>query len=131
MRRLIGVVFASCALGFGIASAAATLPADLTEALRLEIESMLVSGKREPETYDDADRARACTVIRSVAKPCLAFKVLAAGRKPKEEGGLREAFEYVLGHIKPTDALVVGMFPKHSDQIAENAALVRELCAVL
>jgi murein L,D-transpeptidase YcbB/YkuD len=45
MSRFIGVVFASCALGVGMASAAATPPADLAEALRLEIESMQVSGR--------------------------------------------------------------------------------------
>ena len=35
--------------------------------------------------------------------------------------------EYVLGHIKPTDAVIVGMYPRFHDQmIRENADLVRK-----
>ena len=92
-------------------------------------ESLLVTGKRSPESYNDCDRESICRVVRSVPKPCLLFKILAAGRKPAHEGGLREAFTYALGHIKPLDAVVVGMFPKHSNQVEQNARLVAEILA--
>jgi len=36
-----------------------------------------------------------------------------------------DVFEFVLGHIKPTDAVVVGMYPRFTDQIKENADLVK------
>jgi hypothetical protein len=35
---------------------------------------------------------------------------------------------YALANIKPTDALVAGMFQKHKNQVKENAAIVRSLC---
>ena len=38
---------------------------------------------------------------------------------------MSDVFEFVLGHIKPTDAVVVGMYPRFTDQIKENADLVK------
>jgi len=93
-------------------------------------ESMIVSGRRSMEFYDDADRERMCSVVRATPKPCLLFKILAAGRKPAQAEGLKEAFTYIFRHTKPQDAVVVGMFPKHSDQVEENARLVAE-CGAL
>ena len=40
---------------------------------------------------------------------------------------VRSAFATALGNIKPTDALIVGMYQQFSDQVGENATLVREL----
>ena len=31
--------------------------------------------------------------------------------------------------IKPSDPMIVGMFPKYSDKVAENTALVRKILA--
>jgi len=83
------------------------------------------------EQYVDEDRAAMCRVIRQVQKPCLAFKILGAGRKCATGEDVRAAFEFAFKNIKPTDAVVVGMFPKHTDQVAENAQLVREICSCL
>jgi hypothetical protein len=55
------------------------------------------------------------------------FKVLAAGRNATTPESLRATFRYVVENSKPRDALVVGMFPKQSNQIAENAAIIREV----
>ena len=66
-------------------------------------------------------------VIRQVSKPCLAFKILAAGRNAETPDRLEEAFRYALTNIKPIDAIVVGMFPKHSDQVAQNTSLLTHL----
>jgi len=81
------------------------------------------------ETYLATDPARMCEVIRKVSKPCLAFKILAAGRRCDSPEVVRRAFEFAFKNIKPTDAVIVGMFPKLSDQIAENTQTVRQLCA--
>jgi len=92
-------------------------------------ESYVVSGVRTVETYDDADRERMCQAILATEKPCLGFKILGAGRHAQSPEQRRAAFEFALHHIKPSDGLVVGMFPKHSPQVAENARMLAELCA--
>ncbi len=92
-------------------------------------ESYLVSGERLPESYDEQDRDRMLAFIRQTAKPCVLLKVLAAGRRAGTPEERRAAFKYVIENSKPQDALVVGMFPKHSDQPAENAALIRDIMA--
>ena len=65
-------------------------------------------------------------VMRATEKPCLGFKILAASRKCESEDTVREAFKYAFGNIKPTDAVVVGMFQRDLNQVAMNAALARE-----
>jgi len=92
-------------------------------------ESYLVSGVRKPETYDHADTLRMVKTVQATQKPCLGFKILGAGKQAKTEESQRAAFEFALSNIKPTDGVVVGMFPKRSPQVAENAALVTELSA--
>ncbi|HID08481.1 MAG TPA: hypothetical protein EYP10_15195 [Armatimonadetes bacterium] len=86
--------------------------------------------RRPPgEVYLPEDRERMCAVIQNVSKPCIAFKVLAASRHCDTKENLRAAFRYALEHIKPTDAIVVGVWQKKGNQIAEDAQIVRELCA--
>jgi hypothetical protein len=77
------------------------------------------------ETYLSDDPAKMCRIVRQVRKPCLVYKVLAAGRKCGSPEEVREAFEFAYGNIKPIDAAVVGMYPRYSNQIAENTRLVR------
>ncbi len=78
------------------------------------------------EVYLPEDREAACQVIREVDKPFLAFKIMAAGRNEP-----REAFKYTYEHIKPTDAVVVGVFTKHHpNQIQEDTDLVREFAGL-
>ena len=81
------------------------------------------------ETYLASDPPRMCGVVRKVNKTCLGFKILAAGRKCDSPEQVREAFEFAFKNIKPTDAVIVGMFPRFSDQISENARFVKELAA--
>jgi hypothetical protein len=82
------------------------------------------------EIYLASDRQRMLSVIRAAGKPCLAYKVLAAGRADLSSAGVRRAFEETLAAIKPTDAMIVGMFQQLGDQVGANARLVRELSAV-
>jgi hypothetical protein len=80
------------------------------------------------EIYLPTDPPRMFKVIQEVKKPCLAYKVLAAGRRVGNPAEVRGAFETALSNIKPTDALIVGMYQQFGDQVGGNAALVRELC---
>lgn len=79
------------------------------------------------EIYLPSDPPRMFQVIRKTAKPCLAYKVLAAGRKVESPSQVREAFETAFAQVKPTDAIIVGMWQQFGDQVGENAALVRQL----
>ena len=81
---------------------------------------------RGGEFYLEEDRAEACRVIREAEKPCLAFKIMAAGRNDPEEA-FRVAFE----QIKPSDAVVVGVFPKnHPKEIEQDAGLTERFGGV-
>ena len=79
------------------------------------------------EVYLPSDVPRMCKTISATPKTCIAFKILAAGRTCDTPEQVRQAFEFVFGHIKPTDAVIVGMYPRYTDQITENATLVRKL----
>jgi hypothetical protein len=79
------------------------------------------------EQYPDGDPDRMTAMMRQVQKPCLGFKLMAANRKCGTRESVRAAFEYAFANIKPTDGVVVGMFPKYSNQPAENAQHVREI----
>ena len=71
------------------------------------------------------DPARMCEVIRAVDRPCLAFKILGGGRLADHPEETERAFEFAFRNLKPTDAVIVGMFPRFADHPTENAALTR------
>lgn len=81
------------------------------------------------EIYLSSDPGRMFKVIQAAGKPCLAYKVLAAGRKLESAAQIRQGFETVFANIKSTDAVIVGMYQQLSDQIAENTATVRAICS--
>ena len=81
------------------------------------------------ELYLPTDPDRMFKTIRAAKKPCLAYKVLAAGRCISTPAEVRACFADALEKIKPTDAMIVGMYQQFGDQVGENAALVRELCS--
>ena len=91
-------------------------------------ESALVSGPQDhagrhdfsEEQYLAADRARMCEVVRQTPKTCLAFKILAASRNCATQDDVQTAFDYAFQHIKAQDAVVVGMYPRHIDQVSLN-----------
>ena len=101
--------------------------ASLYNLSKVERTSMLVSGERSDDPFDDEDREIMCRTIRKTAKPCLAFKILAASRKTNSPAEVRAAFEFAFQRIKPIDAVVVGMFPKYKNQVEENARIVSEI----
>jgi hypothetical protein len=79
------------------------------------------------EIYLEKDPERMCKVIRQTKKPCLAFKVLGAGRSINSPQAIESAFRFALTNIKPTDAIIVGMFPRYKDEVRENTELVRRI----
>jgi hypothetical protein len=66
-------------------------------------------------------------VIRQVKQPCLAFKILGAGRHCSSQQMVRAAFKFAFENIKPTDGVIVGMFPWFFDEVSANAQFAREL----
>jgi hypothetical protein len=78
------------------------------------------------EIYLPSDPPRMFKNIQATNKPCLAYKVLAAGRRVGSAAEVRAAFKTALDNVKPTDALIVGMYQQFGDQVGENVALVRE-----
>jgi hypothetical protein len=81
------------------------------------------------EVYLPSDRERTLKVVRGASKPCLVYKVLAAGRADLSPRGVRAAFKVALDGMKKSDAMIVGMFQEFGDQVGVNAKLVRELCS--
>jgi hypothetical protein len=80
------------------------------------------------EIYLREDRTRMCELIQQTRKPCIAFKVLAAGRAIATPDRIRQEIAFALENIKPSDALLLGMYQQLNDQIGENAAIVADLC---
>ena len=95
-------------------------------------ESLLVSGDPGAyarETYLEEDRLRMLATIRATPRPVLAFKILAAGRLCRTQESVRDAFRDVYAGIKPTDGVIVGLFPKHFDQVKADLEYAEEACA--
>lgn len=80
----------------------------------------------EQEQYLEKDRVRMCQTIRQTPKTCLAFKILAAGRNCATQQNVQEAFQFAFDNIKQQDAVVVGMFPKDTDQVSLNVQYTLE-----
>jgi hypothetical protein len=96
-----------------------------------EVEKML--GRRAPlppaDLYFPDDPPRMFRAIRATPKPCLAFKILAAGRVTDTPEQIDDAFRAAFAGIKPQDAVIVGMWPKFTDQVQENVDRVLRILA--
>ncbi len=76
------------------------------------------------ETYLAKAPDRMTAALRQAKGLCLGFKILAAGRHTDSKEEVRRCFDYAFRNLKPADAVIVGMFPKYSDQITENVGNV-------
>lgn len=94
---------------------------------RAEFQQILGENLPLGEIYLPTDPLRMFQVIQRVRKPCLAYKILAAGRRVSTPQEVRQSFETALTSVKPTDAVIVGMYQQLGDQVGENAATVREI----
>jgi hypothetical protein len=81
------------------------------------------------EIYLPSDPPRMFKVVKSASKPCLVYKVLAAGRRVGSPNEVRQCFETALGNVKSSDALIVGMYQEFGDQVGMNARIVQEVCS--
>ena len=77
------------------------------------------------EVYLKSDPPRMYKAIRQTKRPCLAFKILAAGRLSEDPRWVEQAFREAFSSIKPSDGVIVGIYDRYSDQPAEDAAFVR------
>jgi len=82
---------------------------------------------REP--YLPEDRAKMLATIRATPKPCLAFKILAATRLCQTQETVAAAFADAYAGIKPTDGIIVGLFPKHIDQVQLDLSYAEKACS--
>ena len=77
------------------------------------------------EVYLPSDPPRMFKVMNQTKRPCLAFKILAAGRLSERQQWVEQAFRETYQSIKPTDGAIIGIYDRYSDQPAECAAFVR------
>lgn len=81
------------------------------------------------EVYLEEDPPRMYAAMRATPRPCLAFKILAAGRLCDRQETVEAAFAEALRQIKPNDALIVGLYPEFEDQVRMDADYVRRYSA--
>ncbi len=98
---------------------------------REEFQKLLGGETPLGEIYLASDPPRMFKVIRAARKPCLTYKILAAGRQIESPAQVRQCFATAFQQIKPTDAVIVGMYQQLSDQVGENAAIVRDIARTL
>ncbi|HCL29372.1 MAG TPA: hypothetical protein DIC52_13160 [Candidatus Latescibacteria bacterium] len=68
------------------------------------------------ETYRDEDRQIMVSLIQSLRRPAIHYKIMAAGRNDPDE-----AFAFAVAHMRPTDATCVGVHTKDNpDMVREN-----------
>jgi hypothetical protein len=77
------------------------------------------------EVYLPNDPPRMFKAIQQTDKPCLAFKILAAGRLSDRKHWVEGAFRDTYASIKPIDGAIIGIYDRYGDQPAENAAYVK------
>lgn len=89
----------------------------------------LAGGPLTGEFFYEPDRGRMLARVRQTSRQCLIFKVYGAGRRCSTEQDRRAALAEALEAAKPGDCVVIGMYPKRSNQVADNVRLVLECLA--
>jgi hypothetical protein len=79
------------------------------------------------ELYLPQDPPRMMQAIRKVKKPCLVYKVLAAGRAVNSPAQVKEQMAIAYKGIKPGDAALIGLYQRFNDQIGQTAQFTREI----
>ena len=77
------------------------------------------------EVYLSQDPPRMYKAVQHTKRPCLAFKILAAGRLSDRREWVEQAFQQAFQSIKPGDGVIVGIYDRYTDQPSDNAALTR------
>jgi hypothetical protein len=96
---------------------------------KAEFEKILGGQVPLGEIYLPSDPPVMMATIRKVKKPCLTYKVLAAGRTVDSPQQVKQRMEVALKGIKPDDAIIIGIYQRFNDQIGQTAQFVREVLA--
>jgi len=84
------------------------------------------AGAEPKEEFNFSDRAIALAALKSLEKPCIAYKVMGAGRLSAEDG-----LADVARALRPTDGVLIGMFPPdRPDIVSENVRRIWDLSTV-
>jgi hypothetical protein len=74
------------------------------------------------DLYISEDRDLKVQIIKTLSKPAIHYKIMAAGRNNPEE-----AFRFAAKHLRPQDAVCVGIYTKdHPGMIEENLELFKQ-----
>ena len=94
-----------------------------------ELRKMLGVAPPYGEVFLPDDPTRMYQAVRKSRKTCLAFKILAAGRLTDSSKDMDQAFKFAFDSIKPQDTVIVGMWPKFTDQVKDNTERARRILA--
>ena len=76
----------------------------------------------QDEYFDPAHREKMTEFIQKLSRPVIHYKIMASGRNDP-----REAFATASRAMRPTDAVCVGIFPKHRPkELADDVRFLRE-----
>lgn len=78
------------------------------------------------EWFKAEDRQRMASTIKTLSKPAIHYKVMAAGRNDPQE-----ALSFVARHLRPGDAVCVGIYPKDHPRMLEEDLRLLEECSNL
>jgi len=93
-------------------------------------EATRVAGHQvDGELFLDSDREKMLARVSRASRQCLIFKVYGASRQCATPETRAAAVRLAFEHAKPTDAVVIGMFPKQQEQVKENCRLVLDAIA--
>ena len=81
------------------------------------------------EVYLPKDPPRMFKAVQATKRPCLAFKILAAGRLSDRRHWVEQAFRDTYASIKPTDSVIIGIYDQYTDQPADCANMCRKFTA--
>lgn len=75
------------------------------------------------EWFCPEDRQRMAELIQGLSKPVIHYKVMAAGRNDP-----REALTFVARHLRPQDAVCIGIYPHDKPNMLEEDIALLEEC---
>ena len=90
------------------------------------ISSAITGIANTEERFQPGDIPVMFETIRQTRKPVLAFKIMGATRRCATPDDVRRNFAEAFANIKENDCVIVGVFQRDRDQIAENSGYVRE-----
>jgi len=85
---------------------------------------------RPGEIFEEEARQGMARVLARVSKPAIAYKVLGANRHCQTPQAVEAAIRFAFERLKPTDVVLLGVWQKYKDQVAENAGFAREALGV-